>query len=327
MNEEFYISIAGEIFDGYSVFDFYGRDLYFKHTSIKDQRNLHTYYLKYIKKAKDRGVESEEDILKKVKEDGLWSDEDDLKISNIELEIQNLKKTKESLLLPSQKNAVQETINEKEKKWIALLVKRKEIVGKTAEDYASAMAAQEITRYFIYDSKELNKPAFSQDEFDELDDEEFLFLKKKQDEVSQRLNELDIQKTILRPFFTLYLSFCENPKDFYGRSLIDLSVYQLKMCVFGRVFHSIFQHVENIPEDIKDDPERLLAFSEAKSDTSKAKKFIDEDSAASTVFGATSEDVKDLADVGGSRSVSLTDEIKRAGGKLDMQQMMKLAGH
>jgi hypothetical protein len=326
VNEEFYISIAGEIFDGYSVFDFYGRDLYFKHTSIKDQRNLHTYYTKYINIAKSRGVESEEDILKKVKDDGLWTDDDDLKISNLDLEVQNLKRTKESLLLPSQKKAVQDTINQKTDEWINLLTKRKEIVGKTAEDYASGMAAQEIIRYFVFDSKELNKRAFSQEEFDDLDDEAFGLLRKIQDSISNRLNELDIQKTVLRPFFTLYLSFCENPSDFFGRPLIDLSVYQLKMNVFGKVFHSIFQHVENIPEDIKMDPERLIAFSESKSDSSKAKKFIDEDSAASTVFGATTEDVKDLAGDNDS-GVSLTEEIKKAGGKLDMEQMMKLAGH
>ena len=326
MNEEFYISVAGEIFDGYSVFDFYGRDLYFKHTSIKDQRNLHTYYLKYINKAKDRGVESEEDILKKVKEDDLWTDEEDLKISNLDIEVQNLKKTKDSLLLGSQKKAVQETIDSKRNEWMDLLVKRKEIVGKTAEDYASGMAAQEIIRYFVYDSKELDEKAFSQEDFDNLDDTEFYYLRTQHDKISARLNELDIQKTILRPFFSLYLSFCENPKDFFGVSLVNLSVYQLKMCVFGRVFHSIFQNVEGIPDDIRDDPERLLAFSESKSDSSKAKKFIDDDSAASTVFGATTEDIKDLANLDGSTGVSLTDEIKKAGGKLDMAQMMKLAG-
>ena len=37
------------------------------------------------------------------------------------------------------------------------------------------------------------------------------------------------------------------------------------------------------------------------------------------------EDIKDLAESGGT-SVRLSDEIKKAGGKLTMEQMMKLAG-
>ena len=155
MNEEYYISVAGEVFDGYSMFDFFGRDLYFKHTSIKDQRNLHTYYSKHLKRAQEKGVESEESILEKVKKDNLWTDDEDLKISNLDIEISNLKRTKESLFLASQKKQVQETIDEKRKEWVTLLTKRKEIVGKTAEDYASGMASMEITRYFIYDSKDL----------------------------------------------------------------------------------------------------------------------------------------------------------------------------
>lgn len=325
MNEEFYISVAGEIFDGYTIFDFHGEDLYLKHTSIKDQRNLHLYYEHYKNRAIRKGVQSEEQILARIKEDGLWVDDDDLKISSLELEIQNLKKTKDGMLLPSQKRTVQETIDLKESEWLSLLTKRKEIVGKTAEDYASAMAANEIIRYFVFRDRDLTENAFSKDEFDNMDDEEMFLLRNIQIDTSNRLNELDIQKTVLRPFFSLYLSFCENPKDFFGKPLVELSVYQLKTCVFGRVFHSIFQHVEGIPQDIRDDPERLLAFSESKSNSSKAKKFIDEDSAASTVFGASSEDIKDLA--GDGTEVSLTDEIKKAGGKLDMEQMMKLAGH
>lgn len=325
MNEEFYISVAGEIFDGYTIFDFHGEDLYLKHTSIKDQRNLHLYYEHYKDRAIRKGVQSEEQILARIKEDGLWVEDDDLKISSLELEIQNLKKTRDSMLLPSQKKTLQETINLKESEWISLLTKRKEIVGKTAEDYASAMAANEIIRYFVFSDSGLTKNAFSKNDFDDMGDEDMLALRKVQIDTSERLNELDIQKTVLRPFFGLYLSFCDNPKDFYGKALIDLSVYQLKTCVFGKVFHSIFQHVEGIPDGIRDDPERLLAFSESKSDSSKAKKFIDEDSAASTVFGASSEDIKDLA--GNGTEVSLTSEIKKAGGKLDMEQMMKLAGH
>ena len=76
MNDEFYISITGEIFDGYTEFDFNGRTLYLKHLTIKDQRNLHLYYERYKKRAIDRGVETEEAILKRVREDGLWSDVD-----------------------------------------------------------------------------------------------------------------------------------------------------------------------------------------------------------------------------------------------------------
>jgi hypothetical protein len=326
VSEEFYISLAGEIFDGYTEFEFNNRSVYLKHLTIKDQRNIHLYYQKYKDIAIRRGVETEESILQKVKDDGLWLDEDDLKISSLSSEIENLKKTKKSFFLKSQKDSVQKTISEKEKEYFTLLHKRKEIVGKTAEDYATNMAATEMIRYFVFDSTDLDNHAFSKEEFDEIDDESLIMLKLIQNSLTEKMSEKSIQETVLRPFFSLYLSFCENAKDFFGKPLVDLSVYQLKMVVFGRIFQSIFQYVEDIPDDIRDDPEKLLAFSESKQNKSKGgKSFIDEDAAGSTVFGGTKEDIEDL-NQSGSPAVSLSDEIKKAGGKLDMEQMMKLAG-
>ena len=47
MNEEFYVSIIGEIFDGYSEILFKETPIFVKHVSIQDQRYLHKYYEKY----------------------------------------------------------------------------------------------------------------------------------------------------------------------------------------------------------------------------------------------------------------------------------------
>lgn len=326
MNEEFYISIVGEIFDGYTECDFYGRSVYLKHLTVKDQRYLHLYYEKYKKRAVDRGVETEQQILTKVKEDGLWTDDDDVQIESLKTEIENLKVTKKSLFLKSQQDGVQKTISEKEGEYFNLLGKRKEIVGKTAEEYATNMAAVEMIRYFVFDSKELTRQAFTSEEFDDMDDVKLLKLRNLQSEVNGRLNELDVQKAILRPFFSMYLSFCENAHDFYGKPLIELSVFQMKLVLFGKIFHSIFQYTEDIPDDIRDDPERLLAFSEAKNNKdSKKGSFIKDDAAGSAVFGGTQDDIKSIAESGG-KAVKLSDEIEKAGGTLNMEQMMKLAG-
>lgn len=326
MNEEFYISIVGEIFDGYTELDLDGRLVYLKHLTVKDQRYIHLYYDKYKNIALKKGVDSEESLLKDLKKDDLWSDEDDLRIESLKSEVENLKKTQKSLFLKSQKDKLGEEILEKKNTWVNLMLKRKELVGKTAEDYASSMASIEMIRYFLFDSKNLDNHAFSKEEFDEMDDSLLSKLTKIQKELGEKMNELTLQKTVLRPFFGLYLSFCENPKDFYGSPLVELSVFQLKLVLFGRMFHGIFQYTEDIPDHIKEDPERLIGFSESKNKKDGGnKKFIDENAAASTVFGATSEDIKDLVK-NEEGSISLTDEIKKAGGKLSMDEMIKLAG-
>jgi ASC-1-like (ASCH) protein len=325
VNEEFYVSIIGEIFDGYSEILFKETPIFVKHVSIQDQRYLHKYYEKYKDTALKRGVDSEEDVLKRLSKDEMWSSGDESKIGSLALEIKNLKQTQKKLFVPSQKESFQRDINEKESEILKLQEKRKNLVGKTAEDYASSRASQEMIRYFIFDGPDLKNNYFSEEEFDEIDDIELLIINAEQNKIAERISESNIQNAVLRPFFSMYMSQCENVYGFYGKPITKLSVHQLKVAVFGRMFFNIFQHTEDIPDNIKEDPEKLLAFSEAQRNKDSNSKFIKEDSDASAVFGATKEDMNIIAPETQKGGVSLSDALKKKGGKLSMEDMIKLS--
>ena len=322
MNEELYISIIGEVFDGYTDAVFKGSTVYVKHYNIRDQRYIQKYYEKYKNIAIKKGLETEEQRISATKLDGIWSEDDDLKIANLESEIENLSITQKNLMLPSQKDAMLKTIQEKRIEAYALKSKRKEIIGKTAEDYASVRSNEEMLRYFVFKDKDLTELFFTEDEFSELEDNDLFFFINLQSEMALRLCELNIQKAVLRPFFSMYLSQCENINNFYGKAIVLLSVYQLKTALFARMFYNIFQYTENIPDYIRDDPEKLLAFSENQRNTNTGG--LKNDSDASSVFGATKEDMQILTN--GEKQISLKDELEKNGGSLNMEQMMKLAG-
>lgn len=323
MNEELYISIIGEVFDGYTEIFFNGDPVYIKHYNIRDQRYIQKYYEKHKNVAIKKGLDNEQQRLAAIKEDGIWSDADDLEIANLEFEINNLVDTQKKIFLPSEKESIGKTIASKRLDLYILKSKKKELIGKTAEEYASSRSNEEMLRYFLFKDRELTQNLFTEDEFSELDDLELLFFMKEQAEVNNRLSELNIQKAVLRPFFSMYLSQCENIKDFYDKAIVSLSVYQLKTALYARMFCNIFQYVDDIPEYIKDDPEKLLAYSDSKK--SKGSGGINQDADASAVFGATKEDMKAIA--GGAKQVSLSEALEKNGGKLNMEQMMKLAGH
>jgi len=323
LNEELYISIIGEVFDGYTEIFFNGDPVYIKHYNIRDQRYIQKYYEKHKNAAIKKGLETEEERLIEIKKDGIWLDDDDLKISNLELEINNLSTTQKKIFLPSQKESMSKDIESKKIEIYILKNKKRELIGKTAEEYASSRSNEEMLRYFIFKDRDLTENFFTEDEFSELDDTELLFFMNEQAKVNTRLSELNIQKAVLRPFFNMYLSQCENIKDFYDKAIVLLSVYQLKTALYARMFFNIFQHVEDIPDHIKDDPEKLLAYSDSKRNNNSGG--IDENSDASAVFGATKEDMKVIS--GNTKQISLKDELDKNGGKLNMEQMMKLAGH
>ena len=325
MNEELYISLVGECFDGYTEVFLNNEPVYIKHINIRDQRYLHKYYEKYKKIALDKGVPCEEEKLKLLKDDGIWEEKDDLEISSLENEIKNLSATAKAVFLPSQKELFNEQRLDAEKKLLALKSKRKEVVGKTAEDYALAMSNDEILRFLLFKNESLEENLFTKEEFEELDGSDIIKINNLQKGVQERLNDKKIQEAVLRPFFSMYLPLCENAGDFYRKPITELTVFQLRIVLYGKIFYSIFQNVENIPDNIREDPEKLLAFSDQSRDKNSQSGGINEDADASAVFGATKEDMEKLK--GDGKTVSLADEAKKHGGKLNMQQMMRLAGH
>ena len=325
MNEEFYISLVGEAFDGYTECNIEGKAVFLKHVSIKDQRYVHKYFEKYKQIALDRGLETEEERLKYVLEEEIWEQKDDEQIHSLENQIENLKRTIKATFLPSQRENLQEDINKKRKELESLRIKRQEVVGKTAEDYATSRSGDELLRCLLYDSDQLKNNFYTDEQFGDLETWEVIEISKLQDDVNKRFADSIIQEAVLRPFFSMYLSSCENISQFYGKAVIDLTIPQLKVATYGRMFFNIFQNVPDIPDNIKEDPQKLLAFSDSHFNKDKNSGGLRDDADASAVFGATKEDMKSLG--GQPNTVSLSDEIKKNDGELNMEQMMRLAGH
>jgi hypothetical protein len=322
LNEELYISIIGEVFDGYTEVAYKGDPVYVKHFNIRDQRYLQKYFEKYKNIALKKGILSQEQIEKDLEEEGSWGEKERLEISNLEQDLIGLNATMKAVFLPSEKRRTAEEIESKSRTLNELILNKNKIIGKTADSYASARSQEEMLRYFLFKDKELSTPFLNDQDFSEIDDVDLIFFINCQSEISDRLSELNIQKSVLRPFFSMYLSQFENIKDFYGKAVVDLSVYQLKTAIFSRMFFNIYQYVEDIPDGIRNDPEKLLSFSEMKNN--KKNSVIRDDSHGGALFGASPEDIRELSANPGN--ISLSRALKEHGGSLNMEQMMELAG-
>ncbi len=322
MKDEFYISLIGEAFDGYTEASLGDDIVYIKHVNIRDQRYLHKYFEKYKDLALKRGLETEAERIKYVLKEKLWEEKDDMKIASLEGEITNLKKTVNQLLLASQREEYNKLILQRAEELYELKKSRSEVVGKTAEDYGTGRSSDELLRFLLFKDKDLKENLYTEEEFAELEGWEIKQLTDLHLDIQSRLADDQIQKAVLRPFFSMYLSLCEDAYGFYQKPVTELTIYQLRVVLFGRMFFNIFQNTEDIPDNIRDDPEKLLAYSQSKSSGNTGG--IRDDADSSVVFGATNQDVKEL---GGEKAVSLSEEAKKHGGQLDMTQMMRLAGH
>lgn len=325
MSEEEYIGIVGEIFDGYTEFEYFGSTVYLKHFSIRDQRYIHRYYQKYKSIAISKGIPSEEEMLLQLKQDNLWSDKEEDAIAALNLELDSLLQTQKKMALPSKKQALQKQIDDKRNELNKLVLTKRNVVGKTAEDYASSRANEEFIRYIIYKDKELTQHYFTDEEFADLSDNEIEPLLKEHKICGERLNEDNIQHVVLRDFFNMYISQTEDASIFYGKPIIQLSAYQLKLALYARIFFNIFQYNDDMPDHIKKDPSAILNFSENKRNKTSTNNFVNKDSVATALFGATKEDLEFIDP--DAKSLKLEDEIKKQGGSMNMEQLMELMGH
>jgi hypothetical protein len=325
VSEEEYIGIVGEIFDGCTEISYQGKSVYLKHFSIRDQRYIHKFYNKYKKIAESRGIPSEAEMLESLRVDGIWTDEDDSTILNLEQEIEGLKGSQRVALLPSQKQSLQKTIDEKRQQLLFVQTKKINLLGKTSESYGSVRANEEFIRYLLYSDPECSNHLFSEQEFAELSEESVEYFVSMHEEIAKRLSERNIQKSVLRDFFNMYLSQTESVSEFYGKSIIMLSAYQLKLAIYAKIFFNIFQYNDDMPEYIKKDPDAIFSFSESKRNSSKGGSGRgDSDSGASAIFNATKEDL-DFVDPN-ARKISLADEIEKKGGKMNMDDLINLMG-
>ena len=112
--------------------------------------------------------------------------------------------------------------------------------------------------------------------------------------------------------------------QFYGTPVCMLTHNQLQMLIYTRVFKNIFDRHDNIPDHIKKDPKALLDFAAS---SEKGKDMLDqheEKGGASTIIGATKEDYEYMGV--SQKGVSLHEAAEKKGGKLNMEDLMDLAG-
>ena len=132
---------------------------------------------------------------------------------------------------------------------------------------------------------------------------------------------IDIEKIkvlALSGIFSNYFSTCESSSyEMFKKTPMDLTFFQLNLLNYGQMFKSIFKNIPNIPEEIKNNPNKLLEFAESGHEKAEKirqiqKKGGDKRGAQSFV-GATKEDMEKMGYNKGN--FTSPDELMKKAGK------------
>jgi hypothetical protein len=315
-----------DIVRGFSTVDYNGSLVYIKHLSPHDQVELEELTEFYRDQAESRGLPSNAEMLTLLKEQGDWTDADDREISKLQSFIEILRTAKSKLVLKSAMDNQDKIISREEGRLREKEGEKANLLGRTCEVYADDRTHDfYILRSFFSDEK-ISSPLWSQQEYDELTKDEITQLICIYNDSFSSFTEESIQHLVLTDFYQPYLGFSDDSMQFYGLPFCQLTYNQIRMIVYTRIFKSIFENNQNIPERIKNDPKALLDYGSV-SDAEKEKmqeKFAEGD--GSTLVGATAEDYEYLGLRKPDSGVSLHEEAKKKGGSLSMQDLMKLSG-
>lgn len=328
MQREYLKLIFSEIIEGYSFVPskLFG-DLKIKHINNFDaaKTDIKNHY--YFEKAVSQGLEKREDKIDYLIKEKLWDPEKDKQAKKLGDVLRGMRKTKPKLLLQAQIDSINKDIEKNEIELGKILAEKESIIGFTAEEYAQ----RRINEYYMYISilNENGNRLFGEDEFQELDEEQVTEIMTIYSKNNEKFKAEVLKKIALADFFTNIFYLCEdNVFNFYGKPVINLTFYQIEIYSYGRYFKSLIQNSEDkIPDHIVEDPDKLIEWAQSSKNVKEVlEKNSGEEAGASSIMGATKED---LAKAGVDKNedvIDLSQKAKEQGGRLTMEDMMKLHG-
>ena len=115
---------------------------------------------------------------------------------------------------------------------------------------------------------------FTSDEYDELLQTELNIVTGIYDEIFTTFSDENFQRLAIDDFYSTYLQACEKPIDFFGKATLQLTNYQLKLYSYTTLFKNIFSSGEEIPFQIRKDPQKILDWARNPKGREKAKEVM-----------------------------------------------------
>lgn len=321
-NSKLFLLFA-EIKKGYSKRNFRGSPIFIKHLGIIERSYFDYRYQEFYEHAVKQGILTEQEALNQCIKDEFWTSVDEQEISNLKDYIERLNLTKKNLFKAKEIKVIESQIRDERTKLIVKLTQRRDLLGKTAEEYAGNRSNDYIIYESFFKDEELKNKLFSLEDFEDMTYESLIEYILFYNDYMKEFAEINLQKITLLDFFHLYFLVLDYPTEFFGKPMVDLTDFQTRLILYGKIFKNIFESVEHIPDHVRQDPEALFQYN----DKSKAKKNFESktksnsDASASMVFGASKEEV---AEMGGSgKSLNQIMKEKKV---MNMEELMKLHG-
>jgi hypothetical protein len=315
-----------EILLSHSLARYNKKFCYIKHFRDIDLSLFQENTDEYIIEAQEKGLETEEEKLILLCKGGHWSWENEDKIKKSKEEIDHLRKTKSKLFIQSQIKEIDKEIKEEAKKLTKISLERVQVVGVTAEKLAEKRSNETLIFYSLFADRELEKEFFSKEEYDELHQDEIYKLMEIYNVSCQKFAYDKLQLIAACSFFMSSYGLCaDNPYTFFGKPVVNMSVYQTNLFSLGKHYKSILSQGKVPPEEYVNDPEKMVSWYDGVLNADKLESKATNTEGRSFVGASKDEMESTMTEAKGA--INLNKEVAKRGGKVTFDEILKLHGH
>ena len=311
--------LYAQIVKGYTVTKWGKQKVYIKHFGIEEQFSVQEKYDEVFTKALKEGLPTEEDTLQVLEKEGAWTAQEESDLQKQRDYISGLRTSRKHLIIPSQVAQLTTQLEEAGKVLLEKEKTKEGLLQNTCEKFADTRA-NDYSVFLSFCSTASLEPLFTAQEFDELDKAELYDLVLIYNTAMEHLSTDSVKKIAIAPFFVNYFNLSgDSPALFFKNPVSELTYYQVNLLNYGRLFKSIFENVENIPENVMEDPDQLLDFADSQKKTEKSRQRA-QDSDGYSVVGANEQDLKAMGVKDGTTK-SIFDLAKEKGGNLSISDL------
>ena len=299
---------------------------YIKHFKDIDLSLFQENTDEYIMEAQEQGLETEKEKLTLLCKEGHWTWEEEDEIKKLKGQVDNLKRTRSKLFIQAQVKKIEKEIKAKEDKLAEVTSRRIEIVGITAEKFAEKKSNETLIFYSLFADRDLKEPFFSKEEYDEIHQGEIYKLMDLYNESCLRFSYDKLQLVAACSFFMSSYGLCgDNPLTFFGKAVIEMSVYQTNLFSLGKHYKAILSQGKSPPEEYMDDPEKMASWYDGVMNADKIEAKSDKKEGRSFVGASRDEMDSSMSDTVGA--INLNKEVAKRGGEMTFDEILKLHGH
>jgi hypothetical protein len=322
--------VFSEVLKGFTLVESknYGK-IQVKHFTNFDSAELDIKNKLFYDKAINQGLPSRNDRIEYLLKENIWTEEKNKEILQVKSMLSGLRNSKSKVFLQAHIDNINTQIGENQKKLADLEFEKEELIGFCAENYAS----RRINEHYMYNAvlNDKGEKLFGAEEFEELEENSLVELIGLYNRSTKKFDSNNLKKISLSPFFTNLFYLCENNAHvFFGKPLVNLTFYQIELFGYARYYKSLMDNSETqVPDDVKEDPEKMVEwFDSTKSarETLEKSKNAGQDGSATSLVGASKQDLKRLGLDNPNETINLAKKAAEKGGKLNMEDMMKLHG-